>query len=251
MSGSSNTAAVASELQMSPVSAYAEPVVSSADALVREYLPLVKKIGLRLAAKLPAEIELDDLMQVGLIGLLRARESYDASQGASFSTYAGIRIKGAMLDEIRSHDWLPRSVQSQLRQVSEAIDRADARLGRPAQDAEIAAELDMPLDAYQQLSGKLACARMTHIEDSVEAETAVSNTHTPLEEVGEEGFRDALAESVTQLPEKERLMMSLYYAEGLNLKEIGAVLGVSESRVSQLHGQALARLRVTLAHWRG
>lgn len=235
---------------MSRVSAYAEPVASSADALVREYLPLVKKIGLRLAAKLPAEIELDDLMQVGLIGLLRARESYDASQGASFATYAGIRIKGAMLDEIRTHDWLPRSVQSQLRRVSEAIDRADARLGRPAQDADIAAELDMPLNDYQQLSGQLACARMTHIEDSVEAETA-ANTASPFEAVGAEGFREALAESVSQLPEKERLMMSLYYAESLNLKEIGAVLGVSESRVSQLHGQALARLRVTLAHWRG
>lgn len=236
---------------MSRVSAYAEPVASSADAMVREYLPLVKKIGLRLAAKLPAEIELDDLMQVGLIGLLRARESYDETQGASFSTYAGIRIKGAMLDEIRTHDWLPRSVQSQLRRVSEAIERTDARLGRPSQDADIAAELEMPLDDYQQLSGQLACARMTHIEDNVEAENAVVSTESPFDEVGADGFREALAESVTQLPEKERLMMSLYYAESLNLKEIGAVLGVSESRVSQLHGQALARLRVTLAHWRG
>lgn len=236
---------------MSRVSAYAEPVASSADAMVREYLPLVKKIGLRLAAKLPAEIELDDLMQVGLIGLLRARESYDETQGASFSTYAGIRIKGAMLDEIRTHDWLPRSVQSQLRRVSEAIERTDARLGRPSQDADIAAELEMPLDDYQQLSGQLACARMTHIEDSVEAENAVVSTESPFDEVGADGFREALAESVSQLPEKERLMMSLYYAESLNLKEIGAVLGVSESRVSQLHGQALARLRVTLAHWRG
>ncbi|WOJ96625.1 RNA polymerase sigma factor FliA [Congregibacter brevis] len=235
---------------MSRASAYAESEAPSADAMVREFLPLVKKIGLRLAAKLPAEIELDDLMQVGLIGLLRARDSYDASQGASFATYAGIRVKGAMLDEIRTHDWLPRSVQSQLRQVSEAIDRADMRLGRPSQDADIAAELEMPLEEYQQLSGQLACARMTHIEDSVEAETALLNTENPFEEVRSEGFREALAESVTQLPEKERLMMSLYYAENLNLKEIGAVLGVSESRVSQLHGQALARLRVTLSHWR-
>ncbi len=235
---------------MNRVAAYQSDDAASADALVREYLPLVKKIGLRLAAKLPAEIELDDLMQVGLMGLLRARDSYDAEQGASFATYAGIRIKGAMLDEIRTHDWLPRSVQVQLRRVSEAIARVDARLGRQSQDADIADELGMSLGEYQQLSGQLACARMTHIADSVEAEEAVDEEASPFDAVGRESFRAALGEAVKTLPEKEQLMMSLYYAEGLNLKEIGAVLGVSESRVSQLHGQALARLRATLSAWR-
>lgn len=234
---------------MNRVAAYASDSATHADALVREYLPLVKKIGLRLAAKLPAEIELDDLMQVGLIGLLKARDSYDAGQGASFATYAGIRIKGAMLDELRAHDWLPRSVQEQLRRVSAAIERVDARLGRPAHDAEIADELDMPVSDYQQLAGQLACARMTHIADSVEAEQAVDETAGPLDAVDRESFREALGDAVDTLPERERLMMSLYYAEGLNLKEIGAVLGVSESRVSQLHGQALARLRATLSAW--
>lgn len=236
---------------MSRVSAYAEQTPASADALVREYLPLVKRIALRLIAKLPDQIELDDLTQVGLIGLLRARESYDPAQGASFSTYAGIRIKGAMLDEIRANDWIPRTVQVQLRQVSEAIERADTRLGRPAQDAEIAREMELSLQDYQQLAGQLACARMTHLEDSAEAEQAMGVSANPFDEVGDEGFRESLAVAVTRLPEKEQLMMSLYYAEGLNLKEIGAVLGVSESRVSQLHGQALARLRASLAVWRG
>lgn len=234
---------------MSRLAAYGQEERSAADAVVREYLPLVKKIALRLAAKLPAEIEVDDLMQVGLMGLLRARDSYDPQQGASFGTYAGIRIKGAMLDEIRAHDWLPRSVQSQLRKVSEAIDRADARLGRAAQDAEIAEELGMNVDEYQRLSGELACARMTRIPDCAEAEFAPAVGSAPQEAADDEGFRAALASAVDQLPEKERLMMSLYYAEELNLKEIGAVLGVSESRVSQLHGQALARLRARLAEW--
>lgn len=235
---------------MSRETAYAENTGSSPDALVREYLPLVKQIALRLAAKLPAEIELDDLTQVGLMGLLRASESHDGAQGASFRTYAGIRIKGAMLDEVRSRDWLPRSVQGKLRRVAEAIARADAHRGRPARDAEVASELDMPVAEYQQLAGQLACARMTHLEDSDESETAADAQWNPFEQVDGAGMREALGEAVNNLPEKERLMMSLYYSEELNLKEIGAVLGVSESRVSQIHGQALARLRAALTLWR-
>ena len=223
---------------------------ASADALLREHLPLVQRIARRLKARLPDTIELDDLLQVGLMGLLRARESYDASQGASFATYAGIRIKGAMLDEIRAHDWLPRSVQSRFRQVAEAIERAEARLGRPAQDREIADELGLPLDDYQRLAAELACARMTPIEDSVEAAQAEADAANPYEQVGAAGSRAALAQAIERLPERERLMMSLYYTEDLNLREIGAVLGVSESRVSQLHGQALARLRNALTAWR-
>jgi RNA polymerase sigma factor for flagellar operon FliA len=141
----------ATEADDEQLAAYAERI-SEADRAGADYLPLVKKIALRLTARLPAEIELDDLLQVGLMGLLRARDSYDASQGASFATYAGIRIKGAMLDEMRAHDWLPRSVQRQLRAWPRAIERADARLGRPAQDAEIAEELDLELDEYQRLA---------------------------------------------------------------------------------------------------
>ncbi|MEE4277781.1 MAG: RNA polymerase sigma factor FliA [Halieaceae bacterium] len=234
---------------MSVLAAYERRAVGEVDGLVREYLPLVKKVGLRLAARLPAEIELDDLMQVGLIGLLRARESYDPSQGASFATYAGIRIRGAMLDEIRAHDWLPRSVQSQLRRVAEAVERVEAREGSTALDRDIADELGVSMEEYQKLAGELACARMTHIEDSFEATSAADEGDGPFVEVNQQAFREALADSIQTLPDKEKLMMSLYYSEGLNLKEIGAVLGVSESRVSQLHGQALARLRAKLDSW--
>lgn len=235
---------------MARLVAHADPAAASADALVREHLPLVRRVAQRLKARLPDTIELDDLLQVGLMGLLRARESYDASQGASFATYAGIRIKGAMLDEIRAHDWLPRSVQSRFRRVAEAIERAEARLGRRAQDREIADELGLSLDDYQRLAGELAGARMIPIEDSAEAAQAEAGAPNPCEQVGAAGSRAALAEAVDRLPERERLMMSLYYTEDLNLREIGAVLGVSESRVSQLHGQALARLRSALAAWR-
>jgi RNA polymerase sigma factor for flagellar operon FliA len=234
---------------VSVLAAYERRAVGEVDGLVREYLPLVKKVGLRLAARLPAEIELDDLMQVGLIGLLRARESYDPSQGASFATYAGIRIRGAMLDEIRAHDWLPRSVQSQLRRVAEAVERVEAREGSTALDRDIADELGVSMEEYQKLAGELACARMTHIEDSFEATSAADEGDGPFVEVNQQAFREALADSIQTLPDKEKLMMSLYYSEGLNLKEIGAVLGVSESRVSQLHGQALARLRAKLDSW--
>lgn len=240
---------------MNRIAAYSADSVGSADDLVTEYLPLVKKIALRLAVKLPEHIEVDDLMQVGLMGLLRARESYDPAQGASFSTYAGIRIKGAMLDEMRNHDWLPRSVQEQFSRVSAAIERVEARAGRAPQDAEIAAELGLELNEYQAMAGRLACARMMHFDEHAEPDpgtnAAEESQDNPFHRVGEAGFREALMEAVDRLPEKEKLMMSLYYGEELNLKEIGAVLGVSESRVSQLHGQALARLRVALKAWQG
>lgn len=236
---------------MARVAAYDEMAMQDSDALLRDHLPLVQRIAQRLKARLPASVEFDDLLQVGLIGLLRARDSYDPSQGASFATYAGIRVKGAMLDEIRSQDWLPRSVQAQFRRVAEAIDAVDARVGRPAQDTEIAAELGLSIDDYQQLAAELACARMVPIEDSVEAGQATVADADPFEAVGAEGSRAALAAAIEALPEKERLMMSLYYSDDLNLREIGAVLGVSESRVSQIHGQALARLRAGLGAWRG
>lgn len=229
-------------------SAYSAYQQDARNATIEEYLPLVKRIANYWAAKLPASVELDDLMQVGLIGLLHACDSFDASRGASFATYASIRIKGAILDEVRRNDWLPRSVQQKLRTVSQAIASVEATLGRPASDAEIARHLGMSLDDYQETASELATARMASL-DEFETETPGEAHDNPTHSLEEAGFKDALVAHIDNLPEKEKLMMQLYYVEELNLKEIGLILGVSESRVSQLHGQAIARLRAKMRDW--
>ena len=218
----------------------------STDHLVNQHLPLVKRLASQLAVKLPSHIEIEDLIQVGLIGLLKAVEDYQSDSGAVFSTYATIRIRGAMLDELRGRDWLPRSVQRDLGRVAAAIEKVEQRLGRPASEKEIADELGMNLEDYRVLAGELACARISQLD---EAELPPGDDE-PAEQVAEETRRTALANAITTLPEKEGLMLSLYYSDGLNLKEIGLVLGVSESRVSQIHGQAVARLKSKLSDWR-
>jgi len=218
----------------------------STDHLVNQHLPLVKRLASQLAVKLPSHIEIEDLIQVGLIGLLKAVEDYQSDSGAVFSTYATIRIRGAMLDELRGRDWLPRSVQRDLGRVATAIEKVEQRLGRPASEKDIADELDMNLEDYRVLAGELACARISQLD---EAELPPGDDE-PAEQVAEETRRAALADAITTLPEKEGLMLSLYYSEGLNLKEIGLVMGVSESRVSQIHGQAVARLKSKLSDWR-
>jgi len=218
----------------------------STDHLVNQHLPLVKRLASQLAVKLPSHIEIEDLIQVGLIGLLKAVEDYQSDSGAVFSTYATIRIRGAMLDELRGRDWLPRSVQRDLGRVAAAIEKVEQRVGRPASEKEIADELDMNLEDYRVLAGELACARISQLD---EAELPPGDDE-PAEQVAEETRRTALANAITTLPEKEGLMLSLYYSDGLNLKEIGLVLGVSESRVSQIHGQAVARLKSKLSDWR-
>lgn len=227
------------------LSEYSAYSADRGDALVRQHLPLVKRIAQQLLVRLPAHIEMDDLIQVGLIGLLKASEDHQREAGAQFSTYATIRIRGAMLDELRSRDWLPRSVQRDLGRVAAAIEHAEQKVGRAPTDREIAAELGMDLEEYRLLSGELACARVTQLED----EELPDEESGPVEEVFETARREALVECIKQLPEKEALMLSLYYTEGLNLKEIGMVLNVSESRVSQIHGQAVARLRAKLKDW--
>ena len=228
---------------------YAQAQRESMDDVVNDYLPLVKKIGMLLVARLPGHIELDDLLQVGLLGLLQAKESYDSSHGASFGTYAAIRIKGAMLDEVRRNDWAPRSVQQKMRHVSLAIKELEASLGRPASDAEIAESMGMTLEEYHDVSRELVGSRLTSLDEM--EEQFEGDDFDPSSYLEDEGFRDKLQKTIGALPETEMLMMSLYYGDGLNLKEVGEVLGVSESRVSQIHGQALARVRSNLSEWIG
>jgi len=215
------------------------------DALVRQHLPLVKRIAQQLMVRLPSHIDIDDLIQVGLIGLLKAAEDHQRDSGATFATYATIRIRGAMLDELRTRDWLPRSVQRDLGRVAAAIEQAEQKHGRAPTDREIADQLEMELEDYRQLSGELACARIGQLDDI----EPPSDDEGPVEAVFDNAKREALVEAIKHLPEKEGLMLSLYYTEGLNLKEIGLVLNVSESRVSQIHGQAVARLRAKLSDW--
>jgi len=217
--------------------------------VVEELLPLVKSIALRIRVKLPDFIELDDLTQAGLIGLLSACQSYDPNQGANFQTYASIRIRGAILDELRRNDWLPRSVQTQLGEVSRAIAKVEAREGRTAQDHEVAETMALSLDEYRELTTKLSAARLVYLDASTDGtdELPVADAE-PEAEYSEEELRGLLRSGIDMLPEREKLMMSLYYVEELNIREIAAVLEVTEGRVSQLHGQALARLRSRLGN---
>ena len=222
------------------------------DRLVEQFAPLVKRIAYHLLGRLPSSVQVEDLMQAGMIGLLEASRKFDHGKGASFETYAGIRIRGSMLDEVRKGDWAPRSVHRNTRMVSDAMRAVEARVGRDAKDHEVAAELDMSLEEYYSILGDTAGSKLFSFEDLLESGAAadVHGDEEPLGGLQDSRFRAALVEAIEGLPERERLVLSLYYDEELNLKEIGAVLGVSESRVSQLHSQCAARLRARLADWR-
>ncbi|MFW5824910.1 MAG: RNA polymerase sigma factor FliA [Marinobacter sp.] len=225
----------------------------SAHQLVEQHAPLVKKIALHLMARLPDSVQLDDLIQAGMVGLLEAAAKYQPDRGASFETYAGIRIRGAIVDEVRKGDWVPRSVHRNARRVAAAIKVVEDREGREAQDQEVAEELGMALSDYHACLSDASSGRLFSLDELNESgELPIQEqeaSDNPLDDVASSAFRHNLATAIGDLPEREKLVLSLYYQEELNLKEIGAVLGVSESRVSQIHSQAALRLRGRLSEW--
>jgi RNA polymerase sigma factor for flagellar operon FliA len=230
---------------------YTASGLSDKEECLKEYAPLVKRIAHHMMVKLPNSVEVDDIIQAGMIGLLDAASRYDEFRGAQFETYAAQRIRGAMLDELRGADWLPRSMRRDMRLIETAIHRLQQQLGRAPIESEIAKEMDVSLPEYQQLLQEARGAQLIYYDDFHDDEDFFdrhdfNNEENPLALLQDERFKAALIKAIDNLPERERLMMALHYEQDLNLREIGEVMDVSESRVCQLHSQAVARLRSSL-----
>ena len=219
-------------------------------ALVENFAPVVKRVACHLMARLPPSVEIDDVIQNGMMGLLQAMDRFEEGMGAQFETYAVQRIRGAMLDGLRGEDWLPRSLRSELRRIEAAITAREQQLGRPPTETEIADSLGMQLSEYQSLLQDARGHQLVHLEDFAQpGGEAFLERHigdedaNPLQLLEDADIRGVLIKAIEALPEREQMVMSLYYDQELNLREIGEVLGVTESRVCQLHSQAVARLR--------
>uniref|UniRef100_UPI0035B0EE2D RNA polymerase sigma factor FliA n=1 Tax=Hylemonella sp. TaxID=2066020 RepID=UPI0035B0EE2D len=225
------------------------------DALIRQYSPLVRRLAHHMMAKLPPSIQVDDLIQVGLIGLSEALTRFEANQGVQFETFATQRIRGAMIDELRENDWMSRGSRKSQKEIETALTRLEHRLGRSPSESEIATELGLELAEYQALLYKVKGTQLVYLEDmtgSGEGDDGfldrhmVDNEADPMQLLRNQRLRGALVNAIKGLPEREQYIMSMYYEQDMNLKEIAAVLGVTESRVCQLHSQSIARLRAKM-----
>ncbi len=232
-----------------------QPVVGTPSEIVERHTSLVRRIAYHLVSRLPASVQAEDLIQSGMIGLLEASRNYQPTHGASFETYAGIRIRGAMLDEIRRQDWAPRSLFRKMRQVSEAMREIENSEARDARDAEVAERIGVSLEEYHRILKDASGHKVFSTEELTAGMESVAdglfgNIAGPLDSLESDEFRRSLARAVSTLPEREKLVMSLYYDQEMNLREIGELMGVTESRVCQIHGQAVLRLRARLRDWR-
>ena len=225
------------------------------NAMIRQYQPLVRRLAHHMMAKLPPSIQVDDLIQVGLIGLADALSRYEAAQGVQFETFATQRIRGAMLDELRENDWMSRGSRKSQKEIEQALRKLEHRLGRSPIESEIAAELGMSLADYQSLLGKVRGTQLVYLEDMNRGsedddsflDRHISDTDAdPVNLLRNDRLRKSLVLAITKLPEREQHMMSMYYEQDMNLKEIAVVLGVTESRVRQLYSQSIARLRARM-----
>ena len=225
------------------------------NALIRQYQPLVRKLAHHMMAKLPASVEVDDLIQVGLIGLSEALSRYEAAQGVQFETFATQRIRGAMLDELRENDWMSRGSRKSQKDIEVAMRKLEHKLGRTPLESEIAAEMKLSLDEYQSLLSKVRGTQLVYLEDmsrngeddDTYLDRHVADTEAdPLNMLRDQRLRSGLVAAIKNLPEREQYIMSMYYEQDMNLKEIAAVLDVTESRICQLHSQSIARLRAKM-----
>jgi RNA polymerase sigma factor for flagellar operon FliA len=227
------------------------------NSMLKQYSPLVRRLAHQMIAKLPANVEIDDLIQVGMIGLTDALSRFDAEQGVQFETFATQRIRGAMLDELRGSDWMSRGNRKSQRDIEVAVRRLEHKLGRSPQESEIAKEMGITLTEYQDLLNKVRGTQLVYLEDmgGDEGDNDYLDRHVteegadPLAQLSDRRMREALVEAIKTLPEREQYVMSMYYEQDMNLKEIAAVLGVTESRVCQLHSQSIARLRAKMRTW--
>ena len=223
------------------------------DQLIQRFAPLVKRIAYHLMARLPSSVQVDDLVQNGMLGLLDAINRFEAGMGAQFETYAAQRVRGAMLDGLRENDWLPRSLRRDFRRIEEAIAQLEQQFGRAPSEQELAKALSMTLAEYQKMLQDARGHQLISFEDMVEdgeddylERHLKDETNEPSQLLENQNLQTLLTQGIEQLPEREKLMMALYYEQDLNLREIGEVMGVTESRVCQLHSQAVARLRARI-----
>ncbi len=229
-----------------------------AQANRENYLPMVRRAAARMIGRLPANVEMDDLVQAGVMGLMDAMQRYETGHGAQFETFAMQRVRGAMLDELRGTDWVPRSVRKSQRDIAGAVHALENKLQRAPTDAEIASHMALPLQDYHDMLSDVRGAQLVYADDyeAADGDTHYLDRHLtpdeasdPAAQLSDRRFREALVAAIENLPEREQYVMSMYYEHDMNLKEIAAVLGVTESRVCQLHSQSVARLRAKLKAW--